>query len=907
MAHADTQAVNMKNEALKLASEGFHIIPLRGKIPVTRSGSKDATLSYEQIDKWWTSTPDANIGIATGLEHELGGKVIVIDVDGPEGEASMQRLVQDHGPLPPSLRVKTGGGGWHLYFRVPLEADVRNSQAQKQGWSKIDIRGTGGYVVAPPSLHDSGERYSWHDHNKYPGLAMLDGIWLGLLTKKERPGQTTLTATIVDGESKSEKINVVEGGRNTYLTSKAGEMRALGMPGVAIAAALKELNRRECKPPLDADEVERIANGMERYHHEDKAKLGIHDLEAAKGISDRLEELYEHNPAAAMEPDVVAAMSILKDEDLGEYARACILIKKKGQMRWLEQAIKQHRAKQAQDQMAKLKEHTPMDDEPIKLVIPDKFQCSDSGVWAIVGDGDGDSLERVLPVPLLIVNRMKDVRTGDERITLTWKRDNDWHETHCEASTTASAQKIIALADHGLPIDSTSAMNTVRYLTALAAANPQIPVVKLTRTTGWLGSSQFYPGAAEGIEYAPDDFSLKHGLTPAGELGDWVGIIAPLREQYPAFRLQLSASFAGPLLQKVGGRGFVAHIWGRSGGGKTATLLAAASVWGSESTMKSFMTTRYALTVAASQRNGLPLCINEKQLATFRADRVLYELVEGVSKGQGAKSGGLREELRWLCPILTNGESPIVDYDSEQGTQTRSLDIECEPITDEATAASLYGLLKENHGTAGPEFARNLVTLDTEVVKADHKKIVRLLEADHSDYTMSHVATIGTIALADYYSNKWVFGFDDNKALANTIAWANKFIEQHLDRKQDINQGESAYEMVCEVIHANLGEHVATSKGAATKGETWGFISGDYCYILPYYLRKIIDGSGHNSNTRPFLRELNRMGLIKSEHRGGKTRYGIRGSGGVLYNVISISVNSITHSEESDPKNVEVY
>jgi len=83
----------------------------------------------------------------------------VIDIDPRHGGIeSMQQLVREHGPLPAGPRVRTGSGGWHLLFADPGRS-IRNSV--NQVGPGIDVRAYGGYVIAPPSLHATGDRYAW--------------------------------------------------------------------------------------------------------------------------------------------------------------------------------------------------------------------------------------------------------------------------------------------------------------------------------------------------------------------------------------------------------------------------------------------------------------------------------------------------------------------------------------------------------------------------------------------------------------------------------------------------------------------------------------------------------------------------------------------------------------------------
>lgn len=127
-----------------------------GKHPRTKNGVKDATTDSATIRRWWANWPDANIGIATGLNPTTGAGLYVIDIDMAKGAdlASLDGLGFDD--LPNLLTVRTGSGGYHLY--LSCEEELPNS-ANKLG-PFIDTRGEGGYVVAPPSYNRQGQ-YTW--------------------------------------------------------------------------------------------------------------------------------------------------------------------------------------------------------------------------------------------------------------------------------------------------------------------------------------------------------------------------------------------------------------------------------------------------------------------------------------------------------------------------------------------------------------------------------------------------------------------------------------------------------------------------------------------------------------------------------------------------------------------------
>jgi hypothetical protein len=141
-----------------------------GKHPITANGSKDATDDPEQIAEWRARWPKANWGIATGEG------LIVVDLDVKPGKNGMESL-KALGTVPRTRMVKTGGGGRHLYF---LGNASNSSNKVGQG---IDVRGTGGYVMAPGSNHESGGTYELI--LDLPPVPLPD--WLADLIEQESP------------------------------------------------------------------------------------------------------------------------------------------------------------------------------------------------------------------------------------------------------------------------------------------------------------------------------------------------------------------------------------------------------------------------------------------------------------------------------------------------------------------------------------------------------------------------------------------------------------------------------------------------------------------------------------------------------------------------------------------------
>ena len=150
--------------ALRYSEAGYPVFPLRGKQPLTEHGFKDASRDADTIRRWWTTWPEAGIGVPTGS----GSGVVVLDVDPRHGgDASLAELKRKYGELPPCPRVKTGGGGWNYWLAHP-SGTVRTAHGFRPG---LDLQSDAAYVVVPPSPHPSGGVYSWEvalDGTKLP-------------------------------------------------------------------------------------------------------------------------------------------------------------------------------------------------------------------------------------------------------------------------------------------------------------------------------------------------------------------------------------------------------------------------------------------------------------------------------------------------------------------------------------------------------------------------------------------------------------------------------------------------------------------------------------------------------------------------------------------------------------------
>lgn len=236
--------------ALGYARRGWPVFPVQpgGKAPLVAHGLHDATRDPAEIAASWSRCPDAGVAIRTGAVSGL----VVLDVDGDDGHDRLHELERAHGELPRTASVHTPRGGQHLYFQHPGH-EVRNS-ASRLG-PALDVRGDGGYVVAPPSRGANGRRY---EPDEQAPVAPLPGWLMTLLAPQQggsrrsrEPVNTWLR--IVAG--------VARGERNTSLTRLVGHLLARDVD-VRLVAELARLVDSRNTPPLGGTEVDRIVESI---------------------------------------------------------------------------------------------------------------------------------------------------------------------------------------------------------------------------------------------------------------------------------------------------------------------------------------------------------------------------------------------------------------------------------------------------------------------------------------------------------------------------------------------------------------------------------------------------------------------------------------------------------------------
>lgn len=250
------------NAALEYAAKGWSVIPIsKTKKPLIewKTATREYLTNPDNIKKWWTQFPAANVAIVTGSRS--GGLVVIdLDVDedrGVDGAESLNEWCDENNifPIESSATVATGSGGQHLYFQSGFT--YHNHVGCLDG---VDIRGEGGCVVAPPSIHGETKReYVWDIVQDEVTVPVADSDVVFFLGEMESSKTTSSNGSFV----KNDFTEIVsEGGRNNKLFKYISKLQGEGESDQAIQEYAEIYNQTHLKPPLNDDEVQRTINSV---------------------------------------------------------------------------------------------------------------------------------------------------------------------------------------------------------------------------------------------------------------------------------------------------------------------------------------------------------------------------------------------------------------------------------------------------------------------------------------------------------------------------------------------------------------------------------------------------------------------------------------------------------------------
>ena len=335
-----------------------------------------------------------------------------------------------------------------------------------------------------------------------------------------------------------------------------------------------------------------------------------------------------------------------------------------------DQMVKAYKKVDKEIRQKKMQETAGMDnytnfDGPYDAMYCGSWIAGENGIYA----QNTSTVEQIACYhPILPIERLKNLETGEEQIKLAFKRNGRWEEVIVPKVMITSASKIVALSGRGVAVTSENAKLLVRYLSDVENRNAsQIAVQYSSSKLGWI-KKEFLPYDTEIIFDGDSRFrQLFESIGEHGNRDKWYRHVKELRQTArPEIKMMLAASFASVLIPKIGALPFFIDLWGETEGGKTVTLMLAASVWANPAEnayIGDFKTTDVALEAKANMLNHLPMILDDTSKKNRRIEEnfegVVYDLCSGKGKTRSNRDIGINTESHWNNCILTNGERPL--------------------------------------------------------------------------------------------------------------------------------------------------------------------------------------------------------------------------------------------------------
>ena len=536
---------------------------------------------------------------------------------------------------------------------------------------------------------------------------------------------------------------------------------------------------------------------------------------------------------------------------------------------------------------------TNFTNQPLELNAGD-WEADDSGIFKKNGYND----EVACPHPIMPVERLVNIDTGEEKLQLAFRKGSIWRKIIVSKTVLASSNKVTELAGSGIAVTSQNARAFIQYISDMENMNYYlIPEKKSIGRFGYIPDEGFSP-FVDGLIFDGDaNFkAMFQTVRSRGSETKWLETAAEVREMSTTVKIILAASFASVLLEPLNCLPFFVHLWGvDSGTGKTVALMVAASVWGDPAVgayVKTFDGTVVGMEKTAAFLNNLPFCLDELQLAKDSKGRTtfdVYKLAQGVGRTRGNRSGGVDLTPTWRNCILTTGESPLTGTASGAGAVNRVIDIECKSaqavIKD---GMRISGAVKRNYGFAGRKFVERLYQPGViDQVSERYRELFRILS--DRDTTEKQAMAAAAIILADELACQWIFSGQQPLTIEQ--------VSEFLASKAAVSAGDRGYKYLCDWVTQNSNKLCGRSENPNI--EVLGALEDGRAYIIRSVFERILQDAGYS--TAAMISYLKQENLI--ETRGRANTRGKR-INGIPTECFCLRLPAVDLDDEEDPNDL---
>jgi len=464
--------------------------------------------------------------------------------------------------------------------------------------------------------------------------------------------------------------------------------------------------------------------------------------------------------------------------------------------------------------------------------------------------------------PILPIERLKNLETGEEQIKLAYKRNGRWEEIIVPKTMVTSANKIVSLSGRGISVTSENAKYLVRYLADVENANEEhIAVQYSTSKLGWIRGG-FLPYDTEIVFDGDARFrQIYESIGQAGSRTKWFDHVSTLRKAGRIeIKFMLAAAFSSVLVQPLGGLPYFVDLWGETEGGKTVSLMVAASVWADpdeSAYIKDYKGTEVGLEAICDLLNNLPLILDDSSKKNRKIEDnfegLVYDLCSGKGKTRSNKDLGLNRENHWKNCILTNGERPLSSYVTQGGAINRILEIECGERVFESPGNTAE-LVKRNYGHAGKEFVEVIKELGIEKMREIQQEFAKQLADDEKMQKQS--LSLSIVLTADKIATEYLFKDGEYISLEEA--------KEVLVDRNELSDNERCYQFILDKVAMNPARFDIQNENV----EKWGVIENGYAIIYTTAFTSLCKDGGFSKTS--FLSWADRKGLIQAENSGKK-------------------------------------
>lgn len=502
--------------------------------------------------------------------------------------------------------------------------------------------------------------------------------------------------------------------------------------------------------------------------------------------------------------------------------------------------------------------------QPLELECGE-WHCDSTGVSKILKERE----EYACLHPIMPVERLVNIDTGEEKLRVAFYKGKYWRDFIASKRDLFDSSKIIQFSALGVSVTSKSSKLLSEFLCDVETLNPDIiPETESVGRLGFIGDgSQFSPYVDNLIFDGEANYrNIYDAVSSKGDYTLWLAEAQKCRTESLTAQIMLAASFASPLLNKIGCLPFFVHLWGvESGTGKTVALMLAASVWGDPDIgqyIQTFNSTQVSCERTAAFLNNIPLCIDELQLSKDSHGHSkfdVYQLAQGVGRGRGNRAGGIDKVTTWSLCILTTGESPIVQASAGAGAVNRVVDIECRAsesvIKDGFTTSAI---VKQNYGFGGKQFIEELTDDVIEQAQIRYRELFKQLSS--GDSTEKQAMAAAMLLVADELADKFIF--QSGKVL--TVEEISGFLKE----KSEVSAGQRAYNFLCDWVAINASRFQTLDNN----GEFWGKVdeAENKVYIVSTVFRKALTDNGFDE--RAVISWLRSNYLIEPDKDGKSSK-----------------------------------